>query len=117
MSADELLKAIHNDRQRKTMSRMRDLATALGVMRVDTGRYATYLMELHELGYMPEVPVNDAWGNAWSYESPSSDTYKLQSLGSDGTHGPAPPSTWLQAPYDPDIVLSDGRFTQAPTGG
>jgi hypothetical protein len=115
MSPEELFELIQGDRQRRTMEQMRDLATALGVMRVATGRYASYVVELQELGHMPDVPVNDAWGNPWVYESSAPDTYTLISLGADGAEGPAPPAPWLRAPYDPDIIISDGAFTQAPT--
>jgi len=95
MSAEELLQLIQRDRQRRAIEQMRDLATANGVMRVATGRYATYLLELQELDYMPEVPVTDPWGNAWLYDSPSSRDYTLVSLGADGATGPAAPARWL----------------------
>ena len=116
MHPDDLLEAIHRDRQRRTIADMRNIATALGVMRVDTGRYAEFLMELQQLGYMAVLPVNDGWGSAFVYVSSDTTTYVLTSLGSDGAAGPAPPDPWLDAPFGPDIILSDGRFIQAPTG-
>jgi len=112
---DEQLSAAHRSRQRSTMADMRNIATANAVMRLDTGGYAQSLAELVEKNYMRVVAPTDAWGTAWAY-STGADTYTLTSLGSDGAPGPAPPRVWLDEPYDPDIVLTDGQFTQAPTG-
>jgi len=115
-TAGEQDPASDREKQQRTMALMRLLATANGTMRVDTGAYAQSLMELQ--AYIREVPVNDAWGSAFSYRAVAADhgSYTLTSLGSDGEAGPAPPIPWRDEPYEPDIVLSDGRFTQAPTG-
>ncbi len=101
--------------QRRSMADMRNIATANGTMRVDTGRYAATLRELESGGYMQVAPVNDAWGNAYVYAT-GQDTYSITSLGSDGRAGPTPPSRWPNAPFEPDIVITDGQFVQAPTG-
>lgn len=111
----QLTTAVDRGRQRRTMADMRNIATANGTMRVDTGRYASSLAELAEGGYMQVVPPTDAWGTPWNYVA-SRETYTLTSLGSDGAAGPAPPRSWPDAPYDPDIVLRNGQFIQAPTG-
>lgn len=110
----QLIDVIDQGRQRRTMASMRNIAVANGVMRIDTGHYAQSLAEL-EPRYMIEAPESDAWGNAFVY-STGVDTYTLTSLGSDGQAGPPPPSRWTNSPYEPDIVLRNGRFTQAPTG-
>ena len=111
----QFLNAADRGRQRRSMADMRNVATANGTMRVDTGRYATSLSELQEGGYMQVAPLNDGWGNPFGYVT-GSDTYTITSLGSDGAAGPAPPNPWINDPYDPDIVLTDGQFTQAPRG-
>jgi hypothetical protein len=111
----EMLGAAHRGRQRRTMADMRNVATANFVMREDTGRYAQNLAELAENEYLRVAPTTDGWGNAYVYMT-GANTYTLTSLGSDGAAGPAPPRVWLDEPYDPDIVLTDGQFTQAPTG-
>ena len=101
------------------MALMRNLATATGTMHYATGFYAQSLMELQEKGYIVEVArfLNDGWGNAFLYrKADDTESYTLTSYGSDGEAGPAPPDPWRDEPYEPDIVLSDGRFTQAPTG-
>ncbi len=109
--------ASDREKQQRTMALMRRLATANGTMRVDTGAYAQSLMELQVQGYIREVPLNDAWGSAFVYTAADEgDSYRLTSLGSDSTVGPAPPIEWRGEPYEPDIVLSDGRFAQAPIG-
>lgn len=95
------------------MAIMNDIASANGTMRVDTGRYASSLGELERSGYMESVPLRDAWGNGLEYIL-GDDTYTLRSLGSDGRRGPNPPADWTGPPYEPDIVLTFGAFTQAP---
>ena len=111
----QFMNAMDRGRQRRSMADMRNIATANDTMRVDTGQYATSLSDLQEGGYMQVAPLNDGWGNPFVYMT-GSDTYTITSLGSDGAVGPAPPSPWINDPYDPDIVLTDGQFTQAPRG-
>jgi hypothetical protein len=111
----ELLDATGQGMQLSTMASMRNVATANGTMRVDVGNYADALIELEMNGYMTTVPLRDAWGNAFVYTR-GNETYTITSLGSDGQAGPAPPATWINAPFEPDIVLRDGQFVQAPTG-
>ena len=94
---------------------MRNIATALGTMRVDTGSYANALVDLETQGYMQVVPPNDAWGTPWDYEG-DDDEYELKSLGSDGAAGPGAPNPWINAPYEPDIEIENGTFDKAPTG-
>ncbi len=110
----QLIDAIDRGRQRRTMASMRNIAVANGTMRVDRGAYAESLQALQANRYIVKIPI-DGWGNTFIY-SVGQDTYTITSHGSDGQAGPAPPGTWRSEPYEPDIVLSDGRFTQAPTG-
>ena len=111
-----LMDALDRGRQRRTMADMRNIATALGTMFVDTGSYANALVELETQGYMQVVPPNDAWGTPWDYREDEDEGYRLNSLGSDGTVGPVAPNPWINAPYEPDIQMMGGVFTQAPTG-
>ncbi len=112
---EELVEKRDQGWQRRTMADMRNMATANATMRIDTGRYARSLAELAENGYMRVVPPTDGWGNAWAY-STEADTYTITSWGSDGAPGPAPPVDWVGEPDDPDIILMNGQFTQAPMG-
>ena len=110
----QLMNAMDRGRQRRSMADMRSIATANGTMRVDTGAYAGTIAALVPT-YMQVAPANDGWGTAFQYAT-GADTYTVTSLGSDAAAGPAAPATWVNEPYDPDIVLTDGQFTQAPTG-
>lgn len=114
IAVPQLLDAIDRGRQRRTMADMRNIATANGTYRVDQGTYAAALADLQPT-YMQVVPANDAWANALQYSLSSGD-YTLESYGSDGANGPAPPTPWVNDPYDADLELTNGQFTQAPTG-
>ena len=115
IAVPQLMNAMDRGRQRRSMADMRNIATANGTMRVDTGAYAAALADLSVQGYMQVTPANDGWGNAYGYVV-GADTYTITSLGSDGAAGPAAPVPWINDPYDPDISLTDGQFVQAPTG-
>jgi prepilin-type N-terminal cleavage/methylation domain-containing protein len=111
----QLMNAMDRGRQRRSMADMRNIATANGTMRVDTGAYAAALADLSAQGYMQVTPATDGWGTGYLYVT-GADTYTITSLGSDAGAGPAAPAPWINDPYDPDILLTDGAFTQAPTG-
>lgn len=91
------------------------ITRANDLMRVDTGRWAASLDELVSGGHLARAPDRDGWGNVWDYTVEGSG-YTLVSHGSDGRPGPAPPADWSGAPYEPDLVLHDGQFTQVPSG-
>ncbi len=115
IAVPQLMNAMDRGRQRRSMADMRNIATANGTMRVDTGSYAAALANLSASGYMQVTPANDGWGTGYVYTT-GADTYTITSLGSNGVAAPAPPVPWINDPYDPDIILTDGQFTQAPTG-
>jgi len=108
-----LASAVDLGRQRQTLADMQAIAAANAAMREATGSYAGSLEELHAKGYLEAVPGADGWGNPFDY-SGSQSTYQLRSLGSNGKTGPPPPSRWVHEPYDPDLVIQDGMFLQAP---
>lgn len=110
-----LLSAVDRSRQRRSMADMANLAKANGMHQVDNGRYVAALGDLSP-NYMLTVPANDAWGNPWAY-TPAGDqrSYTLTSLGKDGAAGPAPPAVWFNEPFEPDIIMDTGQFTQMPT--
>jgi hypothetical protein len=101
-----------------TLVYMTRIATAIGTFRVDTGAYPETMHALvaPERYARTGLPL-DGWGNPFRYVRNSNDLYTLTSLGSDGRRGPAPPSPWVVPLYDPDIVMSNGEFTQAPGEG
>lgn len=114
IAVPQLLDAIDRGRQRRTMADMRNLATANGTYRVDTGVYAAALSDLTP-DYMQVVVDKDAWGTSFEYAVDSGD-YTMESYGSDKADGPVPTSPWINGPYTGDLELTNGQFTQAPTG-
>ena len=90
IAVPQLMDAMDRARQRRTMADMRNVATANGTMRVDTGSYAAALADLSVNGYMQVTPADDGWGTPYVYVV-GADTYELESLGSDSAAGPAPP--------------------------
>ena len=120
IAVPQLMNAMDRGRQRRSMADMRNIATATGTMRVDTGAYATTLPLLQPT-YMQVAPVEDGWGNPYTYAPvaaapPIPDGYIITCWGSDGGATGAPPLPWVNEPYDGDIIMENGAFTQAPTG-
>jgi general secretion pathway protein G len=110
-----LMDAIDRAKQRRTMGDMRSLVTANGTYMVDNQQYAPALADLQGSEYLQVVVLNDAWGNPLVYNT-NQTNYTLTSFGQDGAAGPAPPVPWVNDPFEPDIVVADGMFTQAPEG-
>lgn len=109
-----LLTAVNRSRQRRSMAEMHNIAKANGTYSVDNGSYVNALAGLQP-NYMMIVPVNDAWGNAFNYAAGGGNlTYTLSSFGSDGAAGPAAPIPWMNEPFEPDLIMNTGQFTQAP---
>jgi general secretion pathway protein G len=109
-----LLSAVDRSRQRRSMADMANLAKANGMYQVDSGRYVAALADLQP-AYMQIVPVNDAWGTPWQYTPAGNQrSYELRSFGKDGAAGPAAPPLWINEPFEPDIVMNTGQFTQMP---
>jgi general secretion pathway protein G len=119
IATPHLMDALDRGRQRRTMADMRSIATANGMYRVDRGCYADVLVhfegiETTDTVYLQSVPLKDAWGTPFVYSSGGT-SFALTSLGSDGVAGPAAPANWMNAPYEPDLKMTNGLFTQAPT--
>lgn len=108
-----ILSAVERARQRGTLADMHSLGTAFSTYRLDVGSYPGAVADL-EPTHMSPVPESDAWGNAWGYVA-SSDKYQLTSFGTDGAAGPATPALWVDEPYEGDLLMSGGMFTQYPT--
>ncbi len=115
IAVPQLMDAMDRGRQRRSMADMRGVATANGVHRLDLGSYAPTLAALATQGYMQAAPNTDGWGNPFVYTT-GADTFTITSNGSDGNPGPAAPVPWVNAPYDPDIILTIGQFVQSPSG-
>ena len=115
ISIPAFMDAIDRSKQRRSMGDMHSIITANGTYNVDLQNYAPVLNDLAVQGYLQNVILDDAWGNAFVYNT-NGDNYDLTSLGRDGAAGPAPPVPWENDPFEPDIIVQDGMFTQAPEG-
>ena len=106
--------ALGRARQRRTMSDMNAIAQANAMATVDNSSYVVALANLAP-AYMNPAPVADAWGNPWVYTPAANQrAYELRSTGKDGALGPAAPDPWFNEPYEPDLVMDTGQFTQSP---
>ena len=94
---------------------MTNIAKANGMYQVDSSRYVNALADLAP-AYMAVLPASDGWGTPWQY-TPAGDrrSYELRSLGKDAAAGPAAPALWLNKPFEPDLIMDTGQFTQMPT--
>jgi general secretion pathway protein G len=110
----QLLDAQDRAKQRRSMADMHSIVSANGTYFIDMQSYAPNLAALNPT-YLEVAITNDGWGNPFVYNV-GADTYTLTSLGSDGAAGPAPPVPWINDPFEPDISVTDGMFTQAPEG-
>ena len=110
----QLMEGLDRGRQKQTLADMRNIANANERYFVDTGRYVAAMGDLEPF-YMLIVPTEDGWGNPYVYATGSGETtFTLTSNGSDGASGPAPPAGWVNAPYESDLIITNGAFTQAP---
>jgi general secretion pathway protein G len=110
-----LMDAVDRAKQRRSMADMHSIVSANGTYYIDMQDYSPDLTTLATANYLQVALTLDAWGNPFVYNV-GAQTYTLTSLGSDGAGGPAPPVPWINDPFDPDITVVDGMFTQAPEG-
>lgn len=110
-----LMDAIDRSKQRRSMGDMHSIVTANATYNVDTQSYATALTDLVGSEYLQVLVADDGWGNPFVYNmAGGGDNYTLTSLGRDGAAGPAPPVPWINDPFEPDLIVVDGMFTQYP---
>lgn len=118
---------VQRGKQKRTVSDMRSVATAIESYRVDAGRYPTppggagrselgVLASYLEPTYIKRLPARDAWKASFLYfVSPDASTYSIASGGWNRTfEGPARggPTTAFAS----DIWYSSGTFVQYPGG-
>ena len=127
-----LLDAQQKARQKRTMSDLRMLGTAVLSYSVDHEGEVPPASNPEELAaylepvYVQAVPRTDGWGHELRYACWSSaagalgcDSFVLASAGRDGIFEHAdprdyPPGSFANGDYERDIVYSDGLFTQHP---
>jgi len=113
-----LLAAINRGRQKRTMSDMRTIATAVEAYAVDHSFYAIgdagVVKGILDGPYIKSMPTNDGWNQSFLITS-TTRAYTIVSLGLDRAAG----SVTLGAQtkdFDCDIYYSNGVFVQWPEG-
>ena len=129
-----LLNAVQRGKQKRTMSDMRALATAVEAYAVDNNTYppagcnpgiftnGTYntlsLTSFTNLTptYIAQPPKTDGWGRFMAYAlDASSNNYAIRSAGRDGVvNGTVNCGTTTN--FNDDIIYADGTFVQWPEG-
>ena len=127
-----LLNAVQRGKQKRSMSDMRALATAVEAYAVDNNNYpaacngsvytanGTVLQSgsFSNLSptYIAQAPLKDGWQHFYTYNlSGDSQAYNIRSLGRDGTvDGGTTCGTTTN--FNNDIIYSNGTFLQWPEG-
>ena len=128
-----LLNAVQRGKQKRTMSDMRALATAVEAYAVDNNTYpaATCNAGLFTNGtynqlatnsftnltptYIAQPPKTDGWGHFMLYAlGTGSNDYSIKSYGRDGVAGSVVCGTTTN--FNDDIIYADGTFIQWPEG-
>ena len=129
-----LLNAVQRGKQKRTMSDMRTVATALEAYAVDNNVYppalctsqnytdtnlqytATTSQSLLVPTYITNPVRTDGWGNAFEYGVPTDQQqYGLRSWGRDKVRDTAT-NCVTTTNFNDDIVYSNGSFVQYPEG-
>lgn len=97
-----------SEREAATQNELKNIATALEIFKADLEAYpaaATWKTDLEGGNYMTPVPVNDDWGNPYTYSQPgiSADLagYSIYSWGPDEADN---------AGVGDDITIIDGQL-------
>ncbi len=119
------LSAIHRARQKRTMSDIRNIATAWETRNSEKGSYApgftypTAAVPFDELdtaltpSFMKTVPKIDGWGHPYEFAFEGR-VYAIRSPGRDGIYEGTDYAAEATDSPDCDIVYSNGRFVTWP---
>ena len=128
-----LLNAVQRGKQKRTMSDMRALATAVEAYAVDNNNYpaascnpglfttgtenvlATNSFTNLQPTYIAQPPMSDGWGRFFRYAvSVANDSYLIRSNGRD--NNPAAFVCGTTTNFNDDVVYANGTFIQWPEG-
>jgi type II secretion system protein G len=129
-----LLNAVQRGKQKRTMSDMRALATAIEAYAVDNnvypaaacnpGLFTTGTETLLATGsftnltptYIAQPPKTDGWGRFMLYalSTPAADNYRVRSYGRDNAASTFVCGTTTN--FNDDIIYANGTFIQWPEG-
>lgn len=123
LALPNLLNTMDKSRQTATLNNMRTIGQALERYAIDhESRYPTAdsLAALEPKlvpGYVKELPLDDGWKHPLRYHvSDSRASFTLRALGKDGELQQDDAPLDDLDPYERDIVMVDGAFTQRPVG-
>ena len=116
-----LLNAIDKSKQKKTMSDLRSIGTAVEAYATDTAVYPqsmanwVALKPIIDPYFIRMPPDADGWSNQWDAATTANGTdYTLASYGKDGIPGLRPGGRTTD--FNCDIVFVHGQFYQWPEG-
>ena len=113
-----LLNAVDKGKQKRTMTDLRAIATAVEAYSVDNTSYpnATTVSAIKAVidpMFFNTMPQVDGWSNGIQVDS-ALDSYTIFSQGKDGTGSNCPPGATSR--FDDEICFSNGRFLRYPEG-
>ena len=119
-----LLNAINRGRQKRTMSDMRTISTALGAYGTDNVFYPMAISTFEDMrGYLSPIyiktyPATDGWGTPYGFSSDTAGSdYTIISYGKDRIFGGTLPTGEVKTnSFDCDLVAQNGSFMQYPEG-
>ncbi len=118
-----LLNAINRGRQKRTMSDMRTISTAIGAYGTDNVFYPRGVSVFEGLReylspvYIKTFPGRDGWGTPYDFDSNTAGSnYALISYAKDRVVGTLPTEETKTGNFDCDLVATNGAFIQYPEG-
>ena len=113
-----LLNAVDKGKQKRTMSDLRAIGTAVEAYAVDNALYPTAttlpaIKAVVDPNFFNAMPLVDGWSNPIQVDS-SSTSYTIFSQGKDGTGTSCP--SGVTSSFNDEICFVDGRFQRYPAG-
>ena len=113
-----LLNAIDKAKQKRTMSDMRAIGTAIESYAIEQATYpvsnsAATLRSAIDPVYIKNMPMVDGWAHAYQSDS-SRFAYTVYSQGKDGTGNTCTPAQ--TSTFNDEICFSAGQFIRLPMG-
>jgi type II secretion system protein G len=116
-----LLNAIDKSKQKRSMSDVRSIGTAVEAYAVDTAAYPlgmaswAALKTIIDPYFIKQPPDGDGWSNIWDAATTGNGSdYTIASYGKDGLLSARPGGQ--TSDFNCDIVFSQGQFYQWPEG-
>jgi type II secretion system protein G len=113
-----LLNAVDKGKQKRTMSDLRAIGSAVEVYAIENAVYPTAanaaaMQALIDPAYIKMMPSRDGWANAIQFDS-SPTGYTIYSQGKDGIGNSCPPGTTSN--FNDEICFVNGQFQRYPAG-